>query len=120
MADINHEHSHTSNGFKIDKVWATILLIPAIIAWFDPALALDTIRFVGKAMKATGVFIAFAVLAVAYMKATGAESLLAKAFEGRETRMILFAAVLGGLSPFCSSEDSRGCKAANNKATKQT
>jgi uncharacterized membrane protein YraQ (UPF0718 family) len=44
------------------------------------------------------------MLAVAYLKASGAESLLAKAFEGRELRMIVLAALMGGLSPFCSCE----------------
>ena len=44
------------------------------------------------------------MLAVGYLKATGAEALLAKAFEGREVRMIAMAALLGGLSPFCSCE----------------
>ena len=52
----------------------------------------------------TAPFITFAVLAVAYMKASGAETLLAKAFEGRQARMIVLAALLGGLSPFCSCE----------------
>ncbi|HAR53594.1 MAG TPA: permease, partial [Roseovarius nubinhibens] len=33
-----------------------------------------------------------------------AESLIARAFEGRQVRMIFLAAVLGGLSPFCSCE----------------
>jgi uncharacterized membrane protein YraQ (UPF0718 family) len=44
------------------------------------------------------------VLAVAYLKASGAEALLAKAFEGRQARMIVMAALMGGLSPFCSCE----------------
>jgi uncharacterized membrane protein YraQ (UPF0718 family) len=55
-------------------------------------------------MTSTAPFIIFAVLAVAYLKATGAETLLARAFEGAQTRMIVFAALLGGLSPFCSCE----------------
>ncbi len=38
------------------------------------------------------------------MKASGAETLLARVFEGRQARMILVAALLGGLSPFCSCE----------------
>ncbi|MEZ5913781.1 MAG: permease [Paracoccaceae bacterium] len=46
----------------------------------------------------------FAILAVAWLKATGAETLMARAFEGRETRMIVLAALVGGLAPFCSCE----------------
>jgi uncharacterized membrane protein YraQ (UPF0718 family) len=60
--------------------------------------------FTANAITSTAPFIIFAVLAVAYLKATGAETLLARAFEGAQTRMIVFAALLGGLSPFCSCE----------------
>ncbi|MEO0387373.1 MAG: permease, partial [Pseudomonadota bacterium] len=34
----------------------------------------------------------------------GAETLLSRAFQGNESRMIVMAALLGGLSPFCSCE----------------
>jgi len=63
-----------------------------------------TLGFMANAMTSTAPFIIFAVLAVAYLKATGAETLLARAFEGAQTRMIVLAALLGGLSPFCSCE----------------
>ncbi len=89
---------------RVDRVLLAIVTIPVALAAVDPAQVWPTISFAGNAIAHTGVFIVFAVLAVAYMKATGAETLLAKAFEGRETRMILLAALLGGLSPFCSCE----------------
>ena len=89
---------------RVDKAWLTIVLIPLLLAAFDPSRLWPTIAFAGGAIAQTGVFIVFAVLAVAYMKATGAEALLARAFQGREVRMILLAALLGGLSPFCSCE----------------
>jgi hypothetical protein len=90
--------------FKPDWAWATILAIPAVLAVVAPEALLPTLDFAGRAIAHTGVFIIFAVLAVAYMKATGAENLLARAFEGREVRMIVLAALMGGLSPFCSCE----------------
>ena len=89
---------------KIDKVWLAVLVIPLIIAVLDPPQFWPTIEFAAKALAHTAPFIAFAVLAVAYMKATGAETLLARAFEGNKARMIIMAALLGGLSPFCSCE----------------
>ncbi len=89
---------------RFDRVWIAVLAMPLVIALFDPAQALETLRFAGKSMAQTGAFITFAVLAVGYLKASGAEALLARAFEGRELRMILMAALLGGLSPFCSCE----------------
>ena len=89
---------------KIDRVWILVLLLPIFIAVFDPSQAIRTVRFAFEAMGQTGIFIGFAVLAIGYLKASGAEALLAKAFEGREVRMIIMAALLGGLSPFCSCE----------------
>jgi len=71
---------------------------------FDPTQAWPSLTFTSAALASTLPFILFAVLAIAWLKATGAETLLAKAFEGRETRMIFLAALLGGLSPFCSCE----------------
>ena len=40
-------------------------------------------RFAGGAILHTGMFIAFAVLAVAWLRATGAEALLSRVFTGR-------------------------------------
>lgn len=90
--------------FRIDRVWVLVLALPLAIAAFDFEQAVETIRFAIGAMGQTGLFIGFAVLAIGYLKASGAEALLAKAFEGREGRMIVMAALLGGLSPFCSCE----------------
>lgn len=89
---------------KISKVWLITALLPLLVAIFDPGQFWSTLTFAGNALMGTAPFIVFAVLAVGYMKATGAENLLAKAFEGNPARMVLFAAMLGGLSPFCSCE----------------
>lgn len=99
--------THSQSGWsvpKIDLAWAASILILIGVAIFDTANLIDVVRFALKAISNTGPFIIFAVLAVAYLKATGAESLLAKAFEGPQLRMIVAAALLGGLSPFCSCE----------------
>lgn len=101
MADTTQTQSAR---FKPDWAWVTILAIPAALAVLTPEALWPTLTFAGGAIAHTGVFIVFAVLAVAYMKATGAENLLARAFEGREVRMIVLAAFVGGLSPFCSCE----------------
>lgn len=89
---------------RVDRVWAAIALILAALALLDLPQLWPTITFAAGAMAQTGPFILFAVLAVGYLKATGAETLIARAFEGREVQMIFMAAVLGGLSPFCSCE----------------
>ena len=89
---------------RTDKAVLAAVLIPVLVAVLDPVALWPTLSFAAKAFANTAPFIAFAVMAVAFMKATGAESLLAKAFEGNQARMIVLAALLGGLSPFCSCE----------------
>ncbi|WP_108885582.1 permease [Pseudoprimorskyibacter insulae] len=89
---------------KIDKAWAATALTLVAVAVLDMPALWPTVEFAIGAIWHTLPFIAFAVLAVAYLKASGAETLLAKAFEGNEARMIVMAALLGGLSPFCSCE----------------
>lgn len=89
---------------RIDKAVLVSGLIVAALAVLDPAALLPTLGFAVGAFGHTLPFIAFAVLAVGYLKASGAENLLARAFEGNQARMILFAALIGGLSPFCSCE----------------
>ena len=101
MADTAHS---ITLPWKIDRVWVFVLALPFVIAAIDPGQAVATVEFAINAMGQTGVFIVFAVLAIGYLKATGAEVLLARAFAGREVRMIVLAAMLGGLSPFCSCE----------------
>lgn len=103
MAETTAPKPRLSN-FKIDKVWIAIAIILALVAILDRPQFPATISFAIKAFLGTLPFVLFAVLAVAFLKATGAENILAKAFEGRETRMIFMAALLGGLSPFCSCE----------------
>lgn len=89
---------------RIDRVWLAAALIVAIVAIVDFPRTDDVMVFAANALLGTLPFIAFAVFAIAYLKATGAENLLARAFEGNPARMIVMAALLGGLSPFCSCE----------------
>ncbi len=105
MAEITHEpHAPHGTRFKLDGAVLAIIAIPLALALLDPVALAPTLTAALGSITHTGVFIIFAVLAVAYLKATGAENLLARAFEGRELRMIVLAALLGGLSPFCSCE----------------
>jgi hypothetical protein len=88
----------------VPKAWLASAVLLALVALFDWPQFWPTVTFTAGAIGHTAPFILFAVLAVAYLKATGAEKLLARAFEGREVRMILLAALLGGIVPFCSCE----------------
>ena len=89
---------------RADKVWLFMPAIPAAVAILDPARLAPTLGIVFDAMAQTGVFIFVAITLVAFVKASGADALLAKAFEGDPRRMIVMAALFGGLSPFCSCE----------------
>jgi len=89
---------------NIDKVWLFILTIPFVLGLLDAPAVWPTLVFAAGALAQTGIFIFVAITLVAYVKAAGAEALLAKAFQGNQTRMVFMAALLGGLSPFCSCE----------------
>ncbi len=89
---------------RIDKAWLLLGLTLAAVALFEAPQLWPTITFAAGALWHTAPFIAFAVLAVAWLRATGAERLLARAFEGSRVRMIAVAAVIGGIAPFCSCE----------------
>ena len=84
--------------------WMLILAIPMAVAALDPANLTGILDIAAGALIGTLPYIAAAVLLIAGLKATGSASLAARAFEGRETRMIVLAALLGGLAPFCSCE----------------
>ena len=62
------------------------------------------IGFAIGALRATAAYILLALMATGFLKATGAEPVIAKAFQGNEVKMIVFASIVGGLAPFCSCE----------------
>lgn len=113
MADIQteltstKERSHPSIWQRvkgIDGALALIVVIPLGLIVTDPDAFLPVMQDAGASFGHTLPFILFAVAVVAYMRAAGATTLLGKAFQGHETRMIFLAAAFGGLSPFCSCE----------------
>lgn len=89
---------------RLTSVWVLILLIPLAVGLLDPAQLDPILRIAIGAFGGTLPYVTVAVVLIAYLKATGAEAVVAKAFEGRETRMVFLAALLGGLAPFCSCE----------------
>jgi uncharacterized membrane protein YraQ (UPF0718 family) len=92
-------------GFRSwDAVWLLILAIPLALLVLDPGHAGQVLSIAVGAFTGTVPFMAIAVGLIAWMKATGAEGIVARAFVGRESRMIVLAALVGGLMPFCSCE----------------
>jgi uncharacterized membrane protein YraQ (UPF0718 family) len=92
-------------GFRSwDAIWLTILAIPLALLVLDPDRAGAVLSTAVSAFIGTAPFMAVAVGLIAWLKATGAEGIVARAFVGRERRMIVLAALAGGLMPFCSCE----------------
>ena len=89
---------------RLATPWTLVVLIPLAVALLDPARSDEVLAIAAGALIGTLPYIAFAVLLLAWLKAAGAEAAVARAFEGRETRMIVLAALFGGLAPFCSCE----------------
>ncbi|MEM1275471.1 MAG: permease [Pseudomonadota bacterium] len=89
---------------QIDVVWLLVAVLPLVILAADPAQAESVLGFSVEAFFGTLPFITIAVLLIGLLKATGAEGTLAEAFKGKESRMIVLAALLGGMAPFCSCE----------------
>lgn len=84
--------------------WTVTFFVPLAVAVLDPHNLVSIITFAVSALLGTLPYIAFAVILIAGLKAAGAEAMIAQAFQGRENRMIVLAAVFGGLAPFCSCE----------------
>ncbi len=82
-------------------------MIPALLLMqmlLDSKQLQQIIEIALSALFGTLPYIILAVLLIAYLKASGAENLVSSAFRGRENRMIVVAALFGGLAPFCSCE----------------
>ena len=84
--------------------WTLVVLLPLVVLALDPANFQTITVFAASAFARVVPYIAFAVILIAWLKAAGAESTIGNAFKGRETHMILLAAVFGGLAPFCSCQ----------------
>lgn len=86
------------------SVWTLIAAIPLAVLALDPGQFAAIVRIAAVALTSTFPYVVVAVLLIGFLKASGAEVVVARAFEGRERRMIVLAALLGGLAPFCSCE----------------
>jgi uncharacterized membrane protein YraQ (UPF0718 family) len=88
----------------VDTVWLLVAVLPLAVWLLDPASAPDVLGIAAGAFAGTMPYMAAAIALIALLKATGAEGVVGAAFKGRESRMIVVAAMIGGLAPFCSCE----------------
>lgn len=86
----------------IDPAWAAVAAIFAILLVVAPPQAMVSAAFTAKAVWGVLPFFVLSIALAAGAKATGAENLISRAFAGRPGAMIVFASLMGALSPFCS------------------
>ena len=89
-------------GVGLDPVWSILLLAFAGLALLVPQQAPESLRFTLASILSIAPFLGASILIAAYAKASRADALIAKAFQGRMGVMIVAAALTGALSPFCS------------------
>ena len=87
---------------QLDPALTAIVIVLALIAALDPGEVGTIVVFALKAAIGVAPWLAASILIAAYASASGADNLIARAFQGREAMMILAAALVGALSPFCS------------------
>ncbi len=88
----------------IDRIYLLVFTIFMGIAFLDPGMVVSLGALTLTNLAHTSMYMAIAVFLLAMIKATGAETMVAEVFKGRENRMIVLAALVGGLAPFCSCE----------------
>ena len=87
---------------RIDRAWLAVALLFAGLFVLLPDQAWRTAAFTGESLLGILPFLVLAVGSAAYAKASGADNLIAQAFRGHVAVMVLLAALMGALSPFCS------------------
>jgi uncharacterized membrane protein YraQ (UPF0718 family) len=86
----------------LDRVWLAFAAILGGLALVSPPQAGDSIAFTLASLWDVAPFLIASIAIAAYAQASGADGLIARAFSGRGPALIVIAALIGGLSPFCS------------------
>ena len=89
---------------RLDRGYMVIAAIFLGVAVMDPDQVVPLAILTLTNLAHTSVYLFIAVTLVAFLKASGGEAVVAVIFKGRENRMIVLAALVGGLAPFCSCE----------------
>jgi uncharacterized protein len=89
-------------GRRTDVPLAAIALLLMLLALLAPGQFAASLLFTGDALLGISPWLAISVGCAAFARASGLDGLVARAFSGSPTRMIVLAALFGALSPFCS------------------
>ena len=87
---------------RLGKTNALILGLFLGIALIVPSQLLSSIVFSFEALVSISPFLIFSVAIAEYLKAAGADKIIARVFTGHPVVVIVFASLFGALSPFCS------------------
>lgn len=85
-----------------DRVVVAFITGLVVLAILDPGQARDGLGFTIRSMAGILPFLMIAVTLAALTRATGADTLIARAFAGHPARAVVIATLAGALSPFCS------------------
>jgi uncharacterized membrane protein YraQ (UPF0718 family) len=91
-----------SHLHRVDFVLIALAALFGGLYLYRPDQAFRTVRYVGGELAHIGPWLLGSVFIAAAAKATGADALAARAFRGRESRMVVVASFIGALLPFCS------------------
>jgi len=96
-----------ADGFRLppiftDKVVQVLITAAVMLAVWNPVQALESIRFTLVSLVGIAPMFILAVVCAAYVRASGADQLITRAFAGRIASAVLASAAAGALSPFCS------------------
>ncbi|WP_235914093.1 permease [Curvivirga aplysinae] len=97
-----HENPFVKKLKDMDRVVIAFILTWIAIAVAAPDQSWSSIEFVGKSLWEIAPYLAISVAFAAYIKATGADSLIGNAFRANAGKAVMVAAIVGAFSPFCS------------------
>ncbi|MDF2097276.1 permease [Aquibaculum arenosum] len=92
----------TRRQLRAHVVWLVSLALLLVLAATVPRQALESLRFTLESLLWIAPFLALSVGTAAWLKAAGADSLIAGVVSRAPVIAIAFAALLGAFSPFCS------------------
>jgi len=84
------------------RVFMIAAALLAAIFLVDPQQGVASAGFTARSLLNTAPYLVLSIAIAAWARATGADGLIARAFQGAPALMIVLAALAGGLSPFCS------------------
>lgn len=87
---------------RIDRVAAAVVLILGAVALLAPQQFGEVVRFTAGSAVHIAPFLLVSVLAAAWLRAADADQLIGRAFAAAPMKAVVFASLLGALSPFCS------------------